>query len=247
MAADGQRTTESNGEAGQASLLLLGVVAALLTGLVVLFAFGQALGAKARHQRAADLAAISAAQVMRDNYARLFEPPLLPNGLPNPRHLSKAAYLALARAAARRGAVRNGLRAERVSVGFPGIGFAPTRVTATVRGEALVRAPGDGRPRPVAVGARATAELAPGTAGPGMPDHANGGGYEGPLAYRQGKPMRPDVALAFDRMAAAARSEAGLHLIVTSGYRSDAEQARLFAAQPDPHLFSALWSGSSGS
>jgi LAS superfamily LD-carboxypeptidase LdcB len=46
--------------------------------------------------------------------------------------------------------------------------------------------------------------------------------------------MRPDVALAFDRMAASARSEAGLYLIVTSGYRSDAEQARLFAAHPDP-------------
>jgi hypothetical protein len=234
VAPDGQRTTESNGEAGQASLLLLGVVAALLTGLVVLFAFGQALGAKARHQRAADLAAISAAQVMRDNYARLFEPPLLPNGLANPRHLSKAAYLALARAAARRGAVRNGLRAEGVSVNFPGVGFAPTRVTVTVRGEALVRAPGDERPRPVAVGARATAELAAGGARPGMPANAAGGGYEGPLAYRQGKPMRPDVALAFDRMAAAARREAGLYLIVTSGYRSDAEQARLFAAHPDP-------------
>jgi LAS superfamily LD-carboxypeptidase LdcB len=46
--------------------------------------------------------------------------------------------------------------------------------------------------------------------------------------------MRPDVAVAFDRMAAAARSEAGLTLLVTSGYRSDAEQARLFAAHPDP-------------
>ena len=40
--------------------------------------------------------AISAAQVMRQSYARLFEPPLLPDGLPNPRHLSNAAYLALA-------------------------------------------------------------------------------------------------------------------------------------------------------
>ncbi len=226
--------TESNGEAGQASLLLLGVVAALLTGLVVLFAFGQALGAKGRHQRAADLAAISAAQVMRDNFARLFEPPLLPNGLPNPRHLSNAGYLALARAAARRGAVRNGLRAGGVAVRFPGVGFAPTRVTVQVRGEALVRAPGDDPPRPVEVGARATAELAPDIGGLGMPDHASGGGYDGPLAYRQGKPMRRDVALAFDRMAAAARREAGLHLIVTSGYRSDAEQARLFAAHPDP-------------
>jgi Transglycosylase SLT domain/D-alanyl-D-alanine carboxypeptidase len=46
--------------------------------------------------------------------------------------------------------------------------------------------------------------------------------------------MRPDVAAAFDRMAAAARAEAGLALLVTSGFRSDAEQARLFAARPDP-------------
>jgi Transglycosylase SLT domain/D-alanyl-D-alanine carboxypeptidase len=234
VARDGQRLGESNGEAGQASLLLLGVVAALLTGLVVLFAFGQALGAKGRHQRAADLAAISAAQVMRDSYARLFEPPLLPNGLPNPRHLSNAAYLALARAAARRGAVRNGLRAGAVAVRFPSVGFAPTRVTVEVRGETAVRTPGDDRSRRVEVGARATAELAPTSGGPGLPDQGGGGGYDGPLAYRQGKPMRPDVALAFDRMAAAAKREAGLSLIVTSGYRSDAEQARLFAAHPDP-------------
>src|SRR5919205_92343 len=76
------RPLSGTAERGQASLLLLGVVAALLAGLLVLFAFGQALGAGGKHQRGADLAAISAAQVMRHNYARLFEPPLLPNGLP---------------------------------------------------------------------------------------------------------------------------------------------------------------------
>ena len=234
MASRESQVADSRRQSGQASLLLLGVVAALLAGLVVMFAFGQALGARGKHQRGADLAAISAAQVMRHNYSRLFEPPLLPNGLPNPRHLSNAAYLELARRAARRGAVRNGLRAGGVEVRFPGVGFAPTRVTVRVRGEALVRAPGDERPRPVGVGARATAELAPVIGGLGMPANAAGGGYDGPLAYRQGKPMRPDVALAFDRLAAAARREAGLYLIVTSGYRSDAEQARLFAAHPDP-------------
>src|SRR5215218_5502378 len=206
MASRESQVADSRRQSGQASLLLLGVVAALLAGLVVMFAFGQALGARGKHQRGADLAAISAAQVMRDNYARLFEPPLL----------------------------RNGLRAGGVEVRFPGVGFAPTRVTVRVRGEALVRAPGDERPRPVGVGARATAELAPVIGGLGMPANAAGGGYDGPLAYRQGKPMRPDVALAFDRLAAAARREAGLYLIVTSGYRSDAEQARLFAAHPDP-------------
>src|SRR5215211_7283199 len=45
--------------------------------------------------------------------------------------------------------------------------------------------------------------------------------------------MRPDVAIAFDRLAGAAR-RAGISLAITSAYRSDAEQARLFAAHPDP-------------
>jgi hypothetical protein len=48
-----------------------------------------------------------------------------------------------------------------------------------------------------------------------------------------GKPMRPDVARAFDRMAAAA-GRAGVALSITSGFRSDAEQARLFTANPNP-------------
>jgi hypothetical protein len=107
-----------------------------------------------------------------------------------------------------------------------------------VRGEADVaigqRSPaGRARRVRIPVRARATAELSP-AAGDAFPGQASGGGYDGPLAYRQGKPMRPDVALAFDRMAAAARGEARLFLAVTSGFRSDAEQARLFAAHPDP-------------
>ncbi len=45
--------------------------------------------------------------------------------------------------------------------------------------------------------------------------------------------MRPDVAAAFDRLASAAR-RAGIGLVVNSAYRSDAEQARLYAEHPDP-------------
>ena len=45
--------------------------------------------------------------------------------------------------------------------------------------------------------------------------------------------MRPDVALAFDRMEAAARA-AGVTLLITSAFRSNAEQAALFAQRPDP-------------
>jgi hypothetical protein len=218
-------------EGGQASLLLLGVLAALLAGTLVLFGLGQALGARGQHQRAADLAAVSAAQIMRRHYPRLFEPAFLEDGVPNPRHLSTAAYLSLARAAAERGARRNGVRTEGVSVEFPDQGFAPTRVTVTVAGSAEVRLPAADRGDRVDVRARATAELTPAD-DLGIP--VDGGGYDGPLAYRQGKPMRPDVALAFDRMAAAARREAGLYLSITSGFRSDAEQARLWAANPDP-------------
>jgi hypothetical protein len=50
---------------------------------------------------------------------------------------------------------------------------------------------------------------------------------------RQGKPMRPDVAAAFDRMAAAAHGD-GISLVVVSGFRTNAEQAMLFNRHPDP-------------
>ena len=45
--------------------------------------------------------------------------------------------------------------------------------------------------------------------------------------------MRPDVARAFDRMAAAARAD-GIELAINSAFRSDAEQAELFRRHPDP-------------
>jgi Transglycosylase SLT domain/D-alanyl-D-alanine carboxypeptidase len=224
-------------QAGQASLLLLGVVTLLLGLAVVLFAFGSALGSKGKHQRAADLAAVSAGQVMRELYPRLFEPPVLANGLPNPRHLPLPVYVALVRRAAVRGARRNGVEVRGADVSFPGGGFAPTRVAVRVRGIARVRVKqsGGGRGERVPVEARAVAEIAPDLNIPlGMPSVGSGGGYDGPLAYRMGKPMRPDVAAAFDRMAAAARKEAGLFLSINSAFRSDAEQARLFAQNPNP-------------
>ena len=214
---------------------MLGVVALLLAGVVAVFAFGQALGARGKHQRGADLAAVSAAQVMRELYPRLFESPLLENGLANPRHLPLPVYLARARAAAVRGGRRNGVRGAALRCRVPG---RLVRAHAGVRRGARlvrVRVGPDTRRRAVPVRARAAAELVPGLGVPsGMPAFGSGGGYDGPLAYRQGKPMRPDVAQAFDRMAAAAREEAGLFLSITSAFRSDAEQARLFAAHPDP-------------
>lgn len=221
-------------ERGQALLLLLGATTVVIAGVLVLVAFGQALGGKSRQQRAADLSAISAASRMRADYARLFEPPVLPSGVPNRHHIPLAVYLLRARAAAVRGAARNGVQLGPTDVTFPGGGFGPTRVRVRTRGEVEIHVDGDrSRSRRVPVSATAVAELAPTGGGMGMPAHGSGGGYEGPLAYRMGKPMRPDVARAFDRLAAAARA-AGVALTVTSGFRSDIEQARLFAAKPDP-------------
>ncbi len=223
-------------ECGQATVLLLGVAAVVIAGTLILAAMGQALGAKGRHQRAADLAAVSAARAMRDAYPRLFEPAYLRPGMGNPRHLDRADYLDLARRAGTRAAASNGVAPSATEVSFPGRSFAPTRVAVRVRGAPEVRIAAGGEPgavRSVPVAASAVAELAPDEGVGALPAEASGGGYTGPLAYRQGKPMRPDVATAFDRLAAAARG-AGLTLSVTSGFRSDAEQARLFAARPDP-------------
>ena len=213
---------------GQALLLLMAGIAAVLVGALVLGAVARGVGRTGRDQRAADLAALAGARAMHDAYPRLFEPARL-GGRPNPRHLERAAYLALGTRAARGTARANGARA--VTVGFPDEDtIAPVRIRVEVGDPIVVGA--QGRRRALETRAVAEAELAPPGGGP-PPDSASGGGYDGPLAYRQGKPMRPDVARAFDRMARAARAD-GVSLLIQSAYRSDAEQARLFAQRPDP-------------
>jgi hypothetical protein len=214
-------------QSGQALLLLVGALAAATVGAFVLGAVARGIGRQGRDQRAADLAVLAGARAMQRSYDRLFEPAYTGDA-PNPRHLEKAEYLELGRTAAERTARLNGGR--RVAISFPdGSSFAPVRVRAVVSDPAVVSA--GGTTRSVAIRATAEAELSP--PGGGLAGLASGGGYSGPLAYRQGKPMRPDVALAFDRMAAAAAS-AGVSLVITSGYRSDAEQAVLYARHPDP-------------
>jgi len=216
-------------EEGQALILAMGGVFALIAAALALVAIAGAVTGKGRAQRAADLAAISAARSMRDDLPRLLSPPALPSGLPNLRHLEKAAYLARARAAALEIAEANGVAPRRVRVSFPDSGsFAPVRVEAVLVADLTVGGIAS------EVEASAVAEAgAPATGGGSSTATATGGGYGGPLVYRQGEGMRPDVAAAFDRMAAAA-SRAGIILLVNSGFRSDAEQAALFAANPDP-------------
>jgi soluble lytic murein transglycosylase-like protein len=201
-------------------VLVAGLVGIVIAGVIV-GAVARAVGREAGAQRAADLAAVAAGNVMHESYGRLFEPAIA-DGQPNPRHLEKAEYLALGRARALAVARANGF--SDVGVTFPDAAtIAPVRVRVLVKEE--VRVGG----RSTRVSAVAEAQLGP----TDLTGFAEGGGYSGPLAYRQGKPMRPDVALAFDRMEAAARGD-GVTLSITSGYRSDAEQAVLWARHPDP-------------
>lgn len=216
-------------EDGQALPLALGGALALIAATLALVAIAGAVTGKGRAQRAADLAAISAARSMRDDLPHLLSPPTQPDGSPNPRHIEKDTYLARARAAALSAARANGVAVERLLVSFPdGESFAPLRAKVTVvagldAGEDHVR-----------VEASAVAEAGtPSSGGRSTTTVASGGGYSGTLVHRQGEGMRPDVAAAFDRMAAAA-SASGIALAVVSGFRSDAEQAALFAAHPDP-------------
>lgn len=210
-------------ERGQALLLLLGALCAVLAGATVLGAIARGTGAHEDHRGVADLAALAGANAMRRAQPRLFAPAEI-DGVPNPEHLERAAYLDLARRAALDTAAGNGAHA--VEVAFPDAdAVAPVRIAVAVHDP--VRA---GRER-VRDDAHAVAEVVPvalPTAGGDL-----SGAYRGPLAMRQGKPMRPDVALAFDRMSAAAQAD-GIALIVVSAFRTDAEQARLFAAHPDP-------------
>ena len=104
--------------------------------------------------------------------------------------------------------------------------MAPVRIRVTVRDPIPA---GDDE---VPVARTAEAELAP-PASATVNASVGAGEYRGPLEVRQGKPMRPDVALAFDRMEAAARAD-GVTLTITSAWRSNAEQAVLFARHPDP-------------
>ncbi|MGE4426778.1 MAG: transglycosylase SLT domain-containing protein [Solirubrobacteraceae bacterium] len=206
------------GERGQALML---VITGLLIAIVVagvLGAAAAAMGSREDDQRAVDIAALAAADRMRADW---------PDRAGVPATLSLERFRQRARDAARGAAARNGIDG-RLEITFP------------------EGAPDDAGPLTVRVSAPAPAEVAGVRIGPGVSATAQlspppaptagdltGNEYSGPLAHRDGKPMRPDVAVAYDRMAAAARAS-GHHLVVVSGFRSNAEQAALFAKNPDP-------------
>ena len=155
---------------------------------------------KGRVQRAADLAAISAVRSMRDDAPRLLAPGRLGDGSLDPRHLSRSAYLARAKLAALDAARRNGVDGDRLRISFPDRrALPPLRARVLVRAEIdpaglpgaeRLRESGMARRDPIPVVAAAVAEAAPPLGGwSGMPATASGGGYSGPLAYRDGDPL----------------------------------------------------------
>ncbi len=197
---------------GAAMPLALGMALLVLLGSVAIGTIGRVHLAKARAQTGADLAALSAASELRAALAGPFDPREGPERV-------RARLAGAARAAA-------GSRGARVvAMELPGGAWPPAAVQVTV---AL---PG---PMGSTVTATARAGLtAPASIAGGPVAMARGGAYAGPLVYRDGKPACPAVMAAFDLMDAAARAE-GIDLVVTSGFRTDAEQAVLFAAHPDP-------------
>jgi hypothetical protein len=216
-------------ESGQALILALGGALALIAVALALVAIAGAVTGKGRAQRAADLIAISTVRSMKDDLPRLLAPPRRADGTPNPQRIAKAAYLSRARAAGLLAARANGVDPDRIRIRFPDEdSFAPVRAEAKL--VAVLRESGGQR---VEASAVAEAAAAFGSEGTRATATATGGGYGGPLAMRDGEGMRPDVAAAYDQMTAAARGD-GIVLIVVSGFRSDAEQAELFAAHPDP-------------
>lgn len=218
-------------ECGQAVPAVFGGALAIVFASTLLAGIGGATTGASRVQRAADLSALSGARALHDALpdlmgARIGEQEIHALEL----GVSESARLA---------AARNGVDPRRVEVEF-GPGTPPMRVRVSVRsGIDTRRLPGGDRLRSsrtaqVSVVASATAEAAPPPGWwTGMPGYASGGGYSGPLVYRNGEGMRPDVGAAFERMSRTA-VRSGVALYVVSGFRSDAEQAELFARNPDP-------------
>lgn len=201
-------------QCGQAAPVVIGLALLLMFLVGVVAMFGRAHAAKAVAQTGADLTAVQAARVIRGELVAIAD---------HPAH-EREAWRRSLRHRAETLARANGARL--VAMWFPeGAVWPPTVVQVSVEAAG---------PMSTRLRASARAAIRPGAGG--LPEGASSpraGEYRGPLVYRDGKPTCPAVAAAFDRMdAAAARS--GVSLVVNSGYRSDREQAVLFARHPDP-------------
>ena len=206
--------TRRSRQAGQAAPIALGLGAILTALALVVGCLVWAQVAAARAQTAADLASISGARALRAEVAQMSR------ARGNERRRLVASVETEIADVARRSGAR--LR----SVSFDEAGWPPVAVEVRVMLDGPMGLD-------VAAASRAGFSVGPSAGGESPRSVATGGGYSGPLVYRDGKPMCPAVAAAFDQMDAEANRD-GVDLVVTSGFRSDAEQAILFARHPDP-------------
>ena len=69
-----RRWAGASGESGQAAMVLVGLLVAVVLGAVVLGGIARGVGVRGDLQSAADLSALAAARAMHDAYPRVFEP-----------------------------------------------------------------------------------------------------------------------------------------------------------------------------
>ena len=225
-------------EQGQALPAVLGIALLVVAVALILVALGGAATAKGRMQRAADLAALSAARSMRDDFDRLFEPPRLADGAVNPAHLERSEYLERARSAALVAAERNGVEAESVRVRFPdGTSFAPLRVRVEATGEIEI----DGEAvRGEVTRVRAEAEASPPARPLGASPDGRRRGERGRLRRSAGVPagrgrcarMSPPHTTAWRPR----RRRTGSRWWSTPGSAPTRNRRALFEQNPDPRM-----------
>ena len=200
---------------GQAGFLLVAVLLAVVVGAFVLGGIARGVGVQAEQQRAADLGALAGAKAMHVVYPRLFE-----RG-----GMSVAAYRASGVRTAAEVARRNG--AGDVDVRLPGRATRSRRCASRCGRGARSRSTATGRP---CTRGRRRSSRHPTTSASAR-------------AARASTPARSPTGRA-SRCAPTSRARStgctprpaptASRCIVTSGFRTNAEQAALFAAHPDP-------------
>ena len=240
----GRRRPRRLAERGQALLLVIGAAFAILFAAPLLAALGGAVTGASRAQRAADLVALSGARSLRDDFPRLFTPSRLARRGAEPAPSGQGASTSRERGGRARGRDPKRRRSRpAASLVSRRRSFAPLRVraevTASVDREAL---PGQ---RTVGPGAAARRHPDRGERrGRGVAAAAVAGGCRrrrrrrvlGPARLPAGQADAPRRRGGVRPAGRAAARRAGSRWSINSAYRSDAEQARLFAAAPRPAL-----------
>ena len=177
---------EGRREDGQALLLALGGAFALIAAALALVAIAGAVTGKGRAQRAADLAAISAARSMRDDLPRLLAPAVAAQRIAEPgAHGEDRVPGPCPGRGASTWRERTMSTTARLQISFPDAGsFAPVRVKAVVIGSLDLGAATE-------VGRRRRSLGRGGSSCAGRrrrldARNGRGGGYSGPLVYRTG-------------------------------------------------------------